>query len=93
MILQTPAAGIVVDLVAMATRPDSTDLLSMISCPTLVVVGEEDQATPVTESKYIAERIPGSTFVTIPHAGHLSNFEQPIAFNQAIQSFLKAQGF
>jgi 3-oxoadipate enol-lactonase len=93
MILQTPTAGIVVDLVAMATRPDSTDLLSTITCPTLVIVGEEDQATPVTESKYISERITGSTFVTIPQAGHLSNFEQPIAFNQAIQSFLKTHGF
>ncbi len=89
MILQTPTAGIVVDLVAMAARPDSTDLLSTITCPTLVIVGEEDQATPVAESQYIAKRIPGSTFVTIPQAGHLSNFEQPVVFNQAMQSFLE----
>ncbi|MGV7229059.1 MAG: alpha/beta fold hydrolase [Nitrospirales bacterium] len=89
MILQTSTAGIVVDLVAMAARPDSTDLLSTITCPTLVIVGEDDQATPVAESQYIAQRIPGSTFVTIPQAGHLSNFEQPAAFNQALRSFLK----
>jgi 3-oxoadipate enol-lactonase len=87
MILQTSTAGIVVDLVAMAARPDSTDLLSTITCPTLVIVGEDDQATPVAESQYIAQRIPGSTFVTIPQAGHLSNFEQPAAFNQALNSF------
>jgi 3-oxoadipate enol-lactonase len=89
MILQTSTAGIVVDLVAMAARPDSTDLLSTITCPTLVVVGEDDQATPVAESQYLAQRISGSTFVTIPQAGHLSNFEQPAAFNQALKSFLK----
>ena len=89
MILETPTAGIVVDLVAMAARPDSTDLLSTITCPTLVMVGEEDQATPVAESEYMAQRIPGSTFVTIPQAGHLSNFEQPGTFNQALQSFLE----
>jgi 3-oxoadipate enol-lactonase len=93
MILQTSTAGIVVDLVAMAARPDSTDLLSTITCPTLVIVGEEDQATPVTESQYLAQRIPGSTFVTIPQAGHLSNFEQPAAFNQALHSFLEKCGF
>lgn len=88
MILQTSTAGIVVDLVAMAARPDSTDLLSTITCPTLVIVGEDDQATPVAESQYMAQRIPGTTLVTIPQAGHLSNFEQPAAFNQALESFL-----
>jgi 3-oxoadipate enol-lactonase len=89
MILHTSTAGIVVDLVAMAARPDSTDLLPTITCPTVVIVGEDDQATPVAESQYIAQRIPGSTLVTIPQAGHLSNFEQPAAFNQALNSFLK----
>jgi 3-oxoadipate enol-lactonase len=89
MILQTSTAGIVVDLVAMAARPDSTDLLSRITCPTLVIVGEDDQATPIAESQYITQRIPGSIFVTIPQAGHLSNFEEPAAFNQALKSFLE----
>ena len=89
MILQTPTGGIVVDLVAMAARPDSTDLLPTITCPTLILVGEEDQATPVTESQYMADRIPGSTLVRLPKAGHLSNFEQPEAFNQALGSFLE----
>ena len=92
MILQTPESGIVVDLVAMAARPDSTDLLSMITCPTLVIVGEKDQATPVEESQYITQRIPEARLVIIPEAGHLSNFEQPAAFNQAIQSFLQTHG-
>jgi 3-oxoadipate enol-lactonase len=89
MILQTPTTGIIVDLMAMAARPDSTDLLPNITCPTLVIVGEDDQATPVAESQYIAQGIHGSTFVTIPQAGHLSNFEQPATFNQALISFLE----
>jgi len=88
MILQTPTEGIIVDLMAMAARPDSTDLLSKITCPTLVIVGENDVATPVAESHYIAERIADSTLVTIPEAGHLSNFEQPAAFNEALRNFL-----
>ena len=92
MILHTSTAGIIVDLVAMAARPDSTDLLPTITCPTLVIVGENDQATPLAESQYIAQRIPGATLVTIPHAGHLSNIEQPVAFNQSIRSFLKTHG-
>ena len=88
MILQTSTATIIVDLVAMAARPDSTDLLPTITCPTLIIVGENDVATPVAESHYMAERIAGSTLVTIPGAGHLSNVEQPAAFNEALQSFL-----
>ncbi len=88
MILHTSTEGIITDLMAMAARPDSTDLLSTITCPTLVIVGEDDVATPVAESHYIAERIAGSTLVTIPGAGHLSNFEQPAAFNHALQKFL-----
>ena len=88
MILQTSTGGIVVDLAAMAARLDSTDLLSTITCPTLIIVGENDVATPVSESQYMANRITGSILVTIPEAGHLSNFEQPAAFNGALRSFL-----
>lgn len=88
MILHTSTGGIIVDLAAMAARPDSTDLLSTITCPTLIIVGENDVATPVSESQYMANRITGSILVTIPEAGHLSNFEQPAAFNRALRSFL-----
>jgi 3-oxoadipate enol-lactonase len=91
MILDTPTEGIIVDLMAMAARPDSTDLLSMFSCPTLVIVGEEDTATPVTDSSYMAKRIAGARLVTIPGAGHLSNFDQPDAFNQSLLMFLSTQ--
>jgi len=89
MILQTSTAGIVVDLVAMAARPDSTDLLPTITCPTLVIVGEDDQATPLRESRFMSDKISGSTLVTISEAGHLSNLEQPDAFTHALESFLK----
>lgn len=88
MILKTSPAGIIVDLMAMAARPDSTELLSRIACPTLVIVGEQDAATPVAESRYLADRISGSALVIIPEAGHLSNVERPEQFNQALVTFL-----
>ncbi|GJL52904.1 MAG: alpha/beta hydrolase [Nitrospirales bacterium] len=88
MILNNHSPGIVVDLMAMAARPDSTSLLSKITCPTLIIVGENDVATPPSESHYMAERISQATLVAIPDAGHLSNLEQPDAFNQALESFL-----
>lgn len=88
-ILKNQASGIIVDLMAMAQRPDSTPLLSTISCPTLVIVGEDDVATPPAEAQYMADRISGSHLVTIPQAGHLTNLEQPEKFNGALKSFLE----
>jgi len=67
---------------------DLTDRLPAISLPTLVVVGEDDQGTPVAASKTIQERIKGSELVVIPAAAHLSNMEQPDAFTAAITKFL-----
>jgi 3-oxoadipate enol-lactonase len=92
MILQAPTEGIIVDLMAMAARPDSTDLLTTISCPTLIIVGEHDVATPVAASTFMAQRISGSTVVTIPEAGHLSNFEQPSVFTEILQNFFRTHG-
>jgi len=90
MILKNQPAGIIVDLMAMAARSDSTSLLAQISSPTLLIVGEHDVATPPAESHYMAERIPHAHLVTIPKAGHLTNLEQPDVFNQALQTFLSA---
>src|SRR5260370_2475734 len=63
----------------MAQRADSTDLLAGITCPTLVIVGEQDALTPPTVAQDYASRIPAAQYVVIPQAGHLSNLEQPEA--------------
>lgn len=89
IILKNQASGMIVDLMAMAQRPDSTPLLSHISCPTLVLVGENDVATPPPEAQYMAERICNAQLVIIPNAGHASNLEEPDQFNQALDSFVK----
>ncbi len=67
---------------------DLTDRLSAIRLPTLVVVGEGDQGTPVAAARTIQEHIKGSELVVIPAAAHLSNMEQPEAFNNAVVKFL-----
>ena len=87
IVLKNKASGIIVDLMAMAHRPDSTTLLSQVSCPTLIIVGDQDVATPPPEAQYMKDRIPDSTLVTIPQAGHMSNLEQPVAFNRALSEF------
>ena len=65
-----------------------TDQLGAISCPVQIVVGEQDVGTPVAMSRAIHDAIPGSELVVIPSASHLSNLEQPAAFNRAIAGFL-----
>jgi pimeloyl-ACP methyl ester carboxylesterase len=85
---QTQISGIAGALMAMAERPDSVTLLAQIACPTLVITGELDGPTPPADGKLIAERIPGARLELIPQAGHLSNLEQPEAFNRALLSFL-----
>ncbi len=72
----------------MALRADSSDLLAAISVPALVIVGEQDAITPPAIAQEYAARIPNAQLITIPHAGHLSNLEQPEAFLQAISAFL-----
>ncbi len=89
IITSTQVSGIVGDLMAIAERPDSVALLKEITCPTLVLVGEEDVLTTPEENKRIAEAVRGAKFQTIPSAGHMSNMEQPEVFNQAVASFLE----
>jgi 3-oxoadipate enol-lactonase len=72
------------------TALNLTDRISAIGLPTLIVVGEHDQATPVAASQVINERIKGSQMVVIKSASHLSNIEQPAEFTAAVERFLGA---
>jgi 3-oxoadipate enol-lactonase len=65
-----------------------TDRLAAIKCPVQIIVGDQDVGTPVAMSEAIHQAIPGSELVVIPDASHLSNLEQPAAFNTALLKFL-----
>lgn len=73
--------GVQAALRAMRDRPDSTPLLATLTCPVTVMVGMEDVVTPPDECEAMHRAIPGSRFVTLPHAGHLSNIEHAFGFN------------
>jgi len=62
--------------------------LENIRVPTHIVVGEEDTLTPPALSRAMAARIPDARLTVIKGAGHLSNIEQPEAFNEAVLAFL-----
>lgn len=81
--------GMAAALRGMAVRADSSKQLALINCPTLVVVGEQDALVSPQVAQDYAAQIPGAQYTLIPHAGHLSNLEQPRAFIQAIRQFLQ----
>ncbi len=83
----TPVAGFVGCCHAIP-KINLTERLKEIDCPTLVIVGEQDPGTPVVMAREIHDAMPGSELVIIPSAAHLSNVEQPHAFNAALLGFL-----
>jgi 3-oxoadipate enol-lactonase len=88
LIRSTPAAGYIGCCHAIKAL-DLAGRLHEIRLPTLILVGEEDPGTPVAASRVIHERVQGSQLVILPSASHLSNLEQPEAFNQALLAFLE----
>ena len=73
---------------AVIFRNDIAGELNKIECPTLILVGDEDVATPLSRAKFMASRIQSSELKIIDHAGHSAVIEQPEQCNQAINEFL-----
>lgn len=88
--LSNEPAGVIDGLEALKTRVDSRPTLPQITAPTLILVGRDDEVTPVASSETIQQGIPGATLTIIPDAGHLSSIEQPDAFNRALWAFVQA---
>jgi pimeloyl-ACP methyl ester carboxylesterase len=72
------------------SRPDSRPGLGAIRCPTLVLVGDGDEITPLDRAAEIASGVAGAGLVTIPESGHSSTIEQPEFVTAALLDFLRA---
>ncbi len=72
-------------------RPSIEHELANIRCPTLVVVGDEDKATPLSKSEALVRGISGADLVQIKGAGHTSTVEQPEQVTAALQAFFEKQ--
>jgi len=90
MIAETGPESFMLQLKAIMSRPDSRPMLASIRCPTLVVVGDADVATPPELNKEIADGIAGAKLMVIPDSGHLTTLEQPEAVNAALAEWLRA---
>jgi pimeloyl-ACP methyl ester carboxylesterase len=70
-------------------RADSRPLLTVIRCPTLVLVGAQDRLIPRDRSEEIAAGIAGSRYVVVPECGHASTIEQPQFTTQVMVDWLR----
>ncbi|MEM8535116.1 MAG: alpha/beta fold hydrolase [Chloroflexota bacterium] len=80
--------GIASALRAMAKRPDSIPLIKTIDVPTVVIVGTKDTLTPPSEAHTMSAKIPNSRLIEIADTAHLTNMEDPAAFNVGLRSVL-----
>jgi len=92
MIISTQKQSLCNTLHALAERKETCDQLPEINIPVLIMVGEEDKITPIAAAQQMHEKILNSKLEIIQQAGHLSNLENPTAFNTHLVNFLELVG-
>ena len=88
MMTHAPVQGAAAALRGRALRPDYRDLLTRVAVPALVVVGADDEYTPVHDARAMHAALPDSTLHVIDAAAHLPNLERPEEFDAALAAFL-----
>lgn len=76
---------------AIMARGDYREGLSAIACPTLVLCGREDQATPVEHALEMAQAIPSADLVVLGRCGHLAPLERPRMVSEQLRMWLKRE--
>lgn len=68
--------------------PPTEDGLPRVSCPTLIVWGDQDVPDVLAAGPLLSATIPGARQAVIGNAAHLSNMEHPREFNSLVLDFL-----
>ncbi|NUB04891.1 alpha/beta fold hydrolase [Azospirillum sp. Vi22] len=89
MLHQTAAEGFAGCAEALATA-DLSARVGDIAVPSLVIVGDQDQSTPVAAAQALCAALKG-TLVVLPDAAHIPNLEQPARLADTMLRFLSAQ--
>lgn len=82
------ADGFVREQRAIIGRADSRHLLVDIDIPTVVIVGRQDQVTPLPRSEEMAADIANSRLVVLEECGHMSPLERPAEVTDALRRWL-----
>lgn len=67
---------------------DARASLADVRCPTMVVAGIEDSTVGIEAKNALANAIAGARLVLVPESGHVTNVDQPVAFNTVLTEFL-----
>jgi pimeloyl-ACP methyl ester carboxylesterase len=67
---------------------DAEERLSRITCPVLLLVGEDDSVAPVRYTRQLQQRLPQGQVVMLPGVGHAPPIENPEGFNSCLLEFL-----
>ncbi len=77
------------NIMVKVVNEDLTYLLKDISCPTLLIWGEKDDATPLSDAKKMEQLIPDAGIVSFPNAGHFSYLDNFPQFSLVVNKFLE----
>lgn len=69
---------------------DLRDRMPMIKADTLLIWGENDTATPISDARYMERHIPNAGLVSFPNCGHYSFLDNPVQFAAVLRSFLNS---
>ncbi|MFD7940879.1 alpha/beta fold hydrolase [Streptomyces sp. NPDC059755] len=92
MMTSAPPEGAAAALRGRAERPDYRPLLARVCVPALVVVGEDDEYTPVSDAEAMHAALPHSELRIVEGAAHLPNLERAGEFNRVLAEFLAKTG-
>ena len=73
----------------MAVNEDLRNLLPKIRQDTLLIWGDKDTATPISDAKIMEEMIPNSGLAVIEGTGHYSFLEQPVIFRNIMRAYFR----
>lgn len=88
LIMRTEDKTICSTLLALASRTDTSDSLSLIEVPTLIIRGEDDKLMSEEQTTQLAEGIKQAELQIISASGHLPNLENAAEFNKSLNTFL-----
>ncbi|NLD55033.1 MAG: alpha/beta fold hydrolase [Burkholderiaceae bacterium] len=71
---------------------DVRELARRITCPTLVIHGDDDQRVPYAKGEEIHALVPGAQLLTVAGGGHITAVRDPVVFNRAVRDFAGAPG-
>jgi 3-oxoadipate enol-lactonase len=79
--------GFARNCIALAQAPSAR--LELITCPTLIVNGDEDVVTPLSGAQALASKLSNARVQTLGRCGHWPMLERPLECQRALREFIE----